>query len=138
MNGLIISLLVFIAVVVVLAVGIGFFFASRARTQAEHRVAAEELRSDAQGIAPAVAGQEAFAEQSEQRAEVARAEALDKAREADELAARVHGSEGGTVDRGPRTDDAGGVIGARGGDAVIRRNRPRGQDEVNRAARLAG
>ena len=55
MNGLIISLLVFIAVVVVLAVGIGFFFASRARTQAEHRVAAEELRSDAQGIAPAVA-----------------------------------------------------------------------------------
>ena len=58
--------------------------------------------------------------------------------EADELATRVHGSKGGTVDRGPSADNAGGVIGARRGDTVIRGNRPRGQDEVDRAARLAG
>ena len=49
------------------------------------RVEAAGLRSDADAMAATVAGQSVFADQATERAELARVEAEDKAREADRL-----------------------------------------------------
>lgn len=82
MGGPLFLLLAFIAVVIVMAVAIGLFFASRSRKQDEQRVEAAGIRSDAGELAATMTGQAAFAEQSEERAGVVRAEADEKAREA--------------------------------------------------------
>ncbi|MGB7818521.1 MAG: hypothetical protein WBL35_07260 [Ornithinibacter sp.] len=85
MRGPILILLIFVAVVIVLAVVIGFLFTSRARKQESQRVEAAGIRADAEELAATVTGQAAFAEQAEQRAGIVRAEADEKAREAELL-----------------------------------------------------
>ena len=54
--------------------------------------------------------------------------------EADDLTTRIRGGEGAATDRGPGTDDAGGVIGRRGGDGVGRGDRATREGEVNGGA----
>ena len=54
--------------------------------------------------------------------------------EADDLATRIRGGEGAATDRGPRTDDASGIIGRRGGDCVGRGDRPTREGKVDRGA----
>ena len=58
--------------------------------------------------------------------------------EADDLPTRVHGGEGAAAHGGPSADDAGRIVGVRGGDAVIRGHRAGREDEVDRTARLTG
>jgi len=104
MRGPILTLLIFVAVVIVLAVVIGFLFASRARKQESQRVEAAGIRADADELAATVTGQAAFAEQAEQRAGIVRAEADEKAREAEllesEARARREVAEGTRRDYG--------------------------------------
>ena len=54
--------------------------------------------------------------------------------ETDDLATRIRGGEGAATDRGPRTDDASGIIGRRGGDRVGCGDRPTREGKVDRGA----
>ncbi len=77
---LLLLLLVLVAVVIVL-----FVLRRGAARRDAQRVEAAGLRSDADAMVATVAGQSAFADQATERAELARVEAEDKAREADRL-----------------------------------------------------
>ena len=81
---LLLLLLIVVAVVVVLVV------LRRGSAQRDaQRVEAAGLRSEADTLAATMAGQSAYAEQAAQRAELARLEAEEKAREAERLEAEA-------------------------------------------------
>jgi hypothetical protein len=79
------QLILIIVLVLVAAVLVALIVRWASRRRAERRVEAEGLRSEAQSLEAAVAGQQAFAEQAQERAGVARAEADQKTREAERL-----------------------------------------------------
>ena len=54
--------------------------------------------------------------------------------QAHDLTTRIRGGEGAATDRGPRTDDASGIIGRRGGDGVGCGDRPTREGKVDRGA----
>ncbi|GGL37203.1 hypothetical protein H9L10_15295 [Phycicoccus endophyticus] len=78
------QLLLLLLVVVVAVLLVWLLVRRSSARRDEARAQAEGLRAEAEGLAPAVAGQEAFAEQAEERADVARAEADRLAAEAAE------------------------------------------------------
>lgn len=79
------QLILIILLVLVAAVLVAVILRRGSARREEQRVEAADLRSQAEAVAPTVAGRAAFAEQAEQRADVARAEAEEKAREAARL-----------------------------------------------------
>ncbi len=83
------QLVLIIVLVIVAAVLVALILRRGAQRREEHRVEAEELRAEAEAVAPAVTGQAAFAHQAEERAGLARAEAEEKVREAEHLEAEA-------------------------------------------------
>jgi hypothetical protein len=79
------QLILILLLVLVAAVLVALILRRGSARREEQRVEAADLRSQAEAVAPTVAGRAAFAEQAEQRADVARAEADEKAREAARL-----------------------------------------------------
>ncbi len=83
------QLVLIIGLVLIAAILIMVILRRGSQRREEHRVEAEELRSDAQGVMAAMTGQASFAQQAEERADVARDEAEEKAREAERLEAEA-------------------------------------------------
>ncbi len=76
------QLLIILLLVLVVAGLVWLLLRRGAARRDEHRVEAETLRSEADGVAATMEGQQAFAEQAEDRALLARAEAEEAARQA--------------------------------------------------------
>jgi len=87
------QLVLIIALVLVAAVLVVLILRRGSQRREEHRVEAEELRSEAQEVAASTTGLAAFAEQAEERAGVARAEAEEKVAEAERLEAEAAGRQ---------------------------------------------
>jgi hypothetical protein len=79
------QLVLIIGLVVIAAILIAVILMRGSRRRDEQRVEAEELRSEAQGVMATMTGQTAFAQQADERADVARTEAEEAAREAERL-----------------------------------------------------
>ena len=82
--------LILLLLLILVAVAIVVVVLRRGAAQRDaHRVEAANLRSDAETLAASVAGQSVFADQAAERAEVARVEADERAREAARLEAEA-------------------------------------------------
>lgn len=83
------QLVLIIGLVVIAAILIAVILRRGSQRRDEHRVEAAEMRSEAQEVMAAVAGQTTFAQQADERADVARSEAEEAAREAERLEAEA-------------------------------------------------